>query len=209
MVNKLNLKCKKCRREGEKLFLKGERCFTPKCAMVRRSYPPGFHGPMATKELSEYGIRLREKQKVKEIYGLREKQFKNYFVKASKKKGVTGELLLQFLEKRLDNVVFRLGFARSRDLARQVVNHGHILVNNRVVNIPSYQVKQGDIIQVRPNSLKKSYFVNLMKTISSENVPKWLKLDVKNLRGEVVGMPTLKDINRHINTQLIVEYYSK
>lgn len=209
MAKKSNLKCKKCRREGEKLFLKGERCFTPKCAMVRRNYPPGFHGPAGKKDISEFGLHMREKQKAKEIYGLREQQFKNYFKKAAKKKGVTGELLLQFLERRLDNVVFRLGFAKSRSQAKQIVNHGHIWVNGRVVNIPSYQVKSGDVVQVRKNSLKNSYFTNLIKTITKENIPKWLKLDLKNLRGEVIGLPTSKDVDRRINTQLIVEFYSK
>jgi small subunit ribosomal protein S4 len=208
-MKKKSPQCRLCRRAGEKLFLKGERCYTPKCSIVKRNYPPGFHGPSSRGEAGEYGLRLREKQKAKRIYGLRERQFKNYFIEASKKKGVTGDLLLQFLERRLDNVIFRLGFAKSRRLARQLVNHGHVWVNKHMVNIPSYMVKEGDAIEVKEVSLKKNYFTNLAKSKVLEGVPSWLKTAAKNLKGEVVSLPKSEDIDRHINTQFIVEHYSK
>ena len=209
MAKNLDPKCKRCRREGEKLFLKGERCYTPKCSMIRRNYFPGVHGPAGIVGKSEYYLQLREKQKAKKIYGLLEKQFRNYFLKASKKKGITDEILMQLLERRLDNVVFRLGFAKSRMQARQLINHKHFLVNDKIVNIPSYQVKQKDKIKLKKSSIKKPYFSNIIKSLTSETVPKWLKLDTKNLCGEVIDLPTLADIDRRINTRLIVEYYSR
>ncbi|NQV00161.1 MAG: 30S ribosomal protein S4 [Parcubacteria group bacterium] len=209
MAKNLSPKCKMCRREGEKLLLKGERCFTQKCSITRRNYVPGMHGPSSSKNMSDYNIHLREKQKAKKIYGLLEKQFKNYFVKATKKEGVTGDLLLQLLEGRLDNVIFRLGVIKSRSGARQIVGHRHVEVNGRVANIPSLQVKVGDKISIKKNSLKKSYFSNLLKVKSTESAPSWLKKDVKGLKGEVVDLPKIDEIDSSINTQLIVEYYSK
>jgi small subunit ribosomal protein S4 len=209
MARQLDAKCKQCRREKEKLFLKGERCYTPKCAMVKRNYPPGVHGQKNSASASEYNIHLREKQKAKKIYGILERQFKKYFEIAVKKVGETGEVLVRLLESRLDNVVFRLKFASSRSQARLLVSHGHIKVNGRRVNIPSYQVKVKDIIEVKEASQKNKYFQNLAGTIKAEDVPSWLKLDEKNLRGEVISLPTSADLDKKINTQLIVEYYSK
>lgn len=208
MAKYIGPKCKVCRREGEKLFLKGDRCNTPKCAVVRRNYAPGVHGQSAGKNLSDYNIHLREKQKAKRIYRLLERQFQNYFVKANRKEGVTGEILLQLLETRLDNVVYRLGLAKSRSQARAIVSHGHMRLNGKSVNIPSCQVKLGDVIDIKESSAKKSYFVNLAKTRVVEAVPNWLKTG-KSLKGEVVSLPTSEDVDSRINTQLIVEYYSK
>ena len=209
MAKNLSPKCKMCRREGEKLLLKGDRCYTQKCSMVRRNYVPGMHGPSNSKNMSDYNTHLREKQKAKKIYGLLEKQFKNYFVKANKSEGITGDLLLQLLERRLDNVVFRLGVVKSRSGARQVVGHRHVEVNGRVVNIPSFQVKVGDKINIKENSLKKAYFSNLVKVKTTEPVPSWLKNNAKGLKGEIVDLPKIGEIDNSINTQLIVEYYSK
>lgn len=209
MAKNTDPKCKKCRREGEKLFLKGDRCYTAKCSMVRRNYPPGLHGQSANKKLSDYSFHLREKQKARRIYGLLEKQFKNYFVKASKKKGVTGDILLQFLESRLDNVIYRLGMAKSRMQARQIVNHGHVLVNKKPINIPSYQVREGDMIEIKENSLKNKYFDEMLKSRNIDSVPSFLKTTAKSLKGEMVSLPNVDDIEHRINTQLIVEYYSK
>ena len=202
-------KCKKCRRAGEKLFLKGDRCNTPKCAVTRRNYPPGIHGPKGESRISEYGVQLKEKQKAKRIYGMREKQFKNSFVKATKKTGITGDMFAQLLETRLDNVVHKLGFAKSRTLARQLVNHGHISVNDKSVNVPSYNVKVKDIIKVKDNAKKKNYFQNTSKTIIKDDVPNWLEVDTKNLSGTVTNMPTQMDMDRSINMKQIVEFYSK
>ncbi len=209
MAKNLSPKCKKCRREGEKLFLKGERCYTQKCSITRRNYVPGMHGPANSKNMSDYNTHLREKQKARKIYGLLEKQFKNYFIKASKKKGVTGSLLLQLLERRLDNVVFRLGIAKSRNGARQIVSHRHVKVNGRVVNISSFQVKVGDVIEVKTNSLKKPYFSDLAKVKTTESIVSWLKKDAKNFKAEIIDLPKIEEIDNSINTQLIVEYYSK
>ncbi len=205
----LEKKCKKCRRYGEKLFLKGDRCSTPKCALTRRNYAPGIHGPKGEPRLSEYGTQLYGKQKAKKIYGTREKQFKNYFTKANKQEGVTGEKLAQLLESRLDNVIFRLGFAKSRTLARQLVNHGHIQVNDRSVNIPSYQIKLNEVIKVKDGSKKNKYFQIIPKTIVKDEVPKWLEIDTTNLLGKVVGLPTQADMDRSINLKQIIEFYSK
>lgn len=209
MAKNLSPKCKLCRREGEKLLLKGDRCFTQKCSMVRRNYVPGTHGPSSSKNMSDYNIHLREKQKAKKIYGLLEKQFKNYFIKASKNEGVTGDLLLQLLERRLDNVVFRLGIVKSRNEARQVVSHRHVEVNGRVVNIPSFQVSVDDKISIKNSSIKKTYFSNLTKIKTPDNAPNWLKREGKKLAGEIANLPKIEDIDSSINTQLIVEYYSK
>lgn len=199
---KFNAVCKQCRRAGTKLFLKGEKCFSPKCPMVKRKYPPGVHGPKGIPRISEYGLQLQEKQKTKRIYGLNESQFKKYYLKALKKKGQTGEELIRLLESRLDNVVFRLGLASSRRQARQIVSHGHIKVNKRVVNIPSYQVKKGDLIAIKEESKKKTFFVNLVKIIDQKKPPSWLKLDTKKLTAEVISYPTSKELEH-------LEFYSK
>ncbi|TYP50333.1 30S ribosomal protein S4 [Thermosediminibacter litoriperuensis] len=200
--------CRLCRREGMKLYLKGERCYTPKCAIDRRGYAPGQHGQMKRK-LSEYGLQLREKQKAKRIYGVLERQFKIYFEEAIRRKGVTGENLLRLLECRLDNVVYRLGFAKSRTQARQIVRHGHIEVNGRKVTIPSYQVRQGDVIAVREKSRSLDFFKEMAEAGKARIVPEWLSVNYDTLTGEVVRMPNREDIDVPIQEHLIVELYSK
>lgn len=198
--------CKLCRREGQKLFLKGSRCYSEKCAIDKRGYPPGEHGRRRRMKPSNYGIQLREKQKVRRIYGLMEKQFRIYFKKAEKKSGVTGHIFLQMLERRLDNVVFRLGLAPSRKAARQLVNHGHFLVNGRKVSIPSYQVDVGDEITVREKSQKS---IRDLARKGRLNVPAWLTLDAPKMIGKVESLPSREDITIPISEQLIVELYSK
>jgi SSU ribosomal protein S4P len=200
--------CRLCRREGQKLFLKGERCYSNKCAIARRSYAPGQHGAQR-KKLSEYGVQLREKQKAKRFYGILEKQFRRYFEMASRRKGITGENLLQILETRLDNVVYRLGFATTRDEARQLVRHGHIEVNGQRVNIPSYLVKVNDVISVKEKSRKLERFKQILETTGSKVVPKWLEVDQENLTGKVVALPAREDIDLQVQEHLIVELYSK
>jgi len=199
--------CRQCRREGEKLFLKGERCHSQKCALVKKSYPPGLHGNRRTK-LSNYAIQLREKQKTKRIYGMRESQFFKYYTIAAKKKGVTGIVLLQLLETRLDNVVYRLGWAASRKLARQIVSHGHITVNGKKVDIPSYQCEIGEIIAVKENAKEKTYFKEIL-SLHDYKTPVWLKSNASAMSGEVVAMPTKDDLDLDINEQLIIEFYSR
>ena len=193
---------------GEKLFLKGERCFSQKCALTRRNYPPGIHGPKGRKGLSEYGIQLREKQKLKYIYGISETQLRNYFEEVAKKED-KAKALLDFLEHRLDNVVYRLGFAKSRRMARQIVNHGHILVNERKVNIPSYQVKKGDVIEIKKTSRKKGLFKDLSIYLKNYEVPSWLSLDKENLKGKVIGEPTIQDIGKQAEVEKVIEFYSR
>src|SRR5688572_6911728 len=200
--------CRLCRREGMKLFLKGDRCFKDKCAIERRNYAPGQHGRRRSKVLG-YGIQLREKQKVKRIYGLLENQFRIYFHRAAKKTGVTGDNLLRQLEIRLDNVVYSLGFSSSRAQGRQLVRHGHIEVNGKKLNIPSYQVRKGDIIQVREKSRKNGQIRQAVETASGRGIPAWLELDAENVRGTVVDLPKREDIRLPIQEQLIVELYSK
>ncbi len=200
--------CRLCRREGSQLFLKGERCFKDKCAIKRRNYAPGQHGRRRIK-LQGYGIQLREKQKVKRIYGVLERQFRLYFKRAAAKKGVTGEILLSFLERRLDNVVYRLGFASSRAQARQLVNHGHFLVNGHKVDIPSYQVRQGDVIELREKSRKNAIIQGNLDTAQGRGIPRWLELDAQNFKGTVVDLPKREDITMPIQENLIVELYSK
>lgn len=199
--------CRLCRREGEKLFLKGARCQSQKCGIVRKNYAPGMHGTARSKP-SSYGIQLREKQKSKRIYGLRENQFFKYYQLASKKQGVTGLLLLQFLETRLDNVVFRLGWASSRKNARELVNHGHFKVDGRVVNIPSFQCKVGSKIEVREQSKTKKYFQEEVN-LADYKAPIWLKTSGGNFSGEIVALPNKEDIDSNINEQLIIEFYSR
>ena len=208
MSSKSNSKCRLCRREGEKLLLKGERCNSPKCAMVKRSFPPGMHGEKGGRQ-TQYGRQLRAKQKVKRIYGLRERQFRVYYEDASKRTGVTGDLVLQTLERRLDNVIYRLGFAVSRSQARQLVNHAAISVNNQRVDIPSFQVKAGDVITVSKTKQNKKYFSNLAKKLSNKNLPEWLELDVKKMTGKILAQPTKSDVDLSADMQLIVELYSR
>lgn len=200
--------CKQCRREGDKLFLKGERCQSAKCALVKRNYPPGVHGPKGNSSSTEYGQQLREKQKAKRIYNLRERQFSNYFEKAVQQKGDSASILLQSLEKRLDNVVYRLGFASSRVQARQLVNHGSFLVNSKSVDIPSFKVKIGDIIAIKGNKVNKKYFQKLVVKDTS-NVPSWLYMDAVKKEGKVLSEPTIGTDQIKINFKSIVEFYSR
>jgi small subunit ribosomal protein S4 len=200
--------CRLCRREDMKLYLKGDKCYSNKCPMEKRAFAPGQHGQRRTK-LSEYGIQLREKQKAKRIYGIMEKQFRNYFEIAAKKQGITGENLLQLLELRLDNVVYRLGLAASRKEARQLVLHGHYLVNGKKVNIPSYQMSEGDMIQVVEKSRKSDKFKAIVESTSSKVTPKWLEADFEKLEGKVVALPARDDIDLNIEDHLIVELYSR
>jgi small subunit ribosomal protein S4 len=202
--------CRLCRREGGKLFLKGDRCFKPSCAIEKRgTNPPGQHGAARRKMLAGYGQQLREKQKVKRIYFILEKQFRNYFEKALRQKGVTGENLLFMLERRLDNVVYRSGFSTSRRQARQLVNHGHVEVNGRKVNIPSFQVKQGDTVQVKEKSQKNAHVEGAWSTAAGRGRPGWLTAGDKDLSISISSLPTRQDIDQNINEQLIVELYSK
>jgi small subunit ribosomal protein S4 len=202
-------RCRLCRREGMKLFLKGQRCFTDKCAFERRGYAPGEHGKNRRIKETNYGTQLREKQKARRIYGILERQFRGYFAKASVTKGVTGEVLLQMLERRLDNVVFRLGFAASRSAARQLVRHGHLTVNGRKVDIPSVQVRAGDEVSVREKSRKLAAIAASLEARKGQGVPEWLELNSDTLAGRVLNIPTRQSIPVPINEQLIVELYSK
>ena len=201
--------CRLCRREDAKLFLKGDRCFSDKCGYDRRQYPPGQHGQGRKKRPSDYGQQLREKQKVKRIYGLLEKQFRGYYYRASRMKGVTGENLLVLLERRLDNVAMRCGFSSSHAEARQLVRHGHFLVNGKRINIPSYQVRAGDIVEVRDNSKKIQRIVDALGQVDRVPRPAWIDLDKENMRGKITALPTRSDISSDIDEQLIVELYSK
>ncbi len=200
--------CRLCRREGEKLFLKGDRCYTSKCAVARRSYPPGEHG-QGRKKVSEYGLQLREKQKLRQSYGMLEGQFFRYYKMAERKKGITGENLLQLLETRLDNVVYRLGFAVSRAEARQMVLHGHFQVNGKRVNIPSYQLRAGDEIAVRESSRQHPVIASLAPELGKRTVPEWLQLNPESLSGTVVELPSREQIDIPIQEHLIVELYSR
>ncbi len=200
--------CKLCRREGLKLYLKGDRCYTGKCAIDRRSYAPGQHGQVR-KKTSEYGIQLREKQKARRIYGILEKQFRNYFKEANRQPGVTGENLLRLLERRLDNVVYRLGLATSRNEARQLVTHGHFKVNGRKVNIPSYLVKVGDEITIREKSTKSPRIKELLERAAEKTVPEWLEFDAEQAKGRVLALPSREQLDVPIEEHLIVELYSR
>ncbi len=206
MAKYINADCRLCRREGMKLFLKGERCTSKKCAMERRVGVPGMH-PTTKKKPSEYLIQLREKQKVKRAYGLLEKQFRGYYEEAARMKGKTGEVMLSLLERRLDNVVYRLGLGASRAMARQIVNHTHILVNGKVVNIPSYQIKVGDVISVKEKSAKSELFAGIKE--SRVIVPKWLEFEPAKLTGKVIALPARDDIDLTIAEHYIIERYSK
>lgn len=201
--------CKLCRREEQKLFLKGEKCTTPKCPVEKRGYPPGQHGTRRRFKQSEYGLQLREKQKLRRMYGLLEAQFKNYFTKAERQQGITSENLVQLLERRLDNVVYRLGFAPSRSSARQLVRHRHFLVNGRIVNIPSYILNAGDVVNVKEKSKKLEMIHESMKKIKEGKLVPWLDLDKAGMKGTLLNIPSRADIQLDVNESLIVELYSK
>ena len=201
--------CRLCRREGEKLFLKGTRCTTHRCAVDRRAYAPGQHGSNRRTKLSNYGLQLREKQKVKRIYGLYEKQFRNYFAKAARGKGVTGEDLLQFLERRLDNVIYRLGFCTSRKQARQLVSHGFVSVNDQRVNIPSFLTKPNDEIAIQFKKKGKQTIDDNIKATQERAVPQWLEVDATHYKAKVKRLPAREDVGFPVNEQLIVELYSR
>jgi small subunit ribosomal protein S4 len=201
--------CRLCRREGMELYLKGDRCFTDKCAIKRRGYPPGQHGQRRLKKHSDYGVQLREKQKARRIYGLLEKQFRNYFEKADRMKGKTGDNLLILLERRLDNVVYKLGFAVTRRESRQLVRHGHFLVNGRMVNVPSFLVRPGDAIELREKSRKIPSVNDALDAVVRKGIPPWIELDREQFRGSVKNVPSRADITEPIQEQLIVELYSK
>jgi len=201
--------CRLCRREGVKLFLKGERCYTPKCALEKKNYAPGQHGQQQRRKLSNYGVQLREKQKLRRIYGLNEQQFLNYFTKAASQKGATGENFLVLLERRLDNVIFRLGLASSRSAARQIVRHGHVTVDGQKVNIPSYQVRVGQVVSLKEKSKAKQYFVDMAENAKNKTAPKWLEADYEKVGGKVVSLPAREDIDTQVDELLVVEFYSK
>jgi len=200
--------CKFCRRESQKLFLKGDRCFTDKCSFERRNYAPGQHGQRRGK-FSDYGNQLREKQKVKRMYGLLEKQFRKYFKEADRQKGITGDNLLILLERRLDNIIYRLGFASSRNQARQLVRHNHILVNGRRVNVPSFLVRVGDTIEIREKSRKISFIAEALGAVERLGVPTWLELNKDSFQGKITALPERKELTMPVQEQLIVELYSR
>ena len=201
--------CRLCRRERQKLFLKGTKCFTEKCPVERRGYPPGQHGQMRRQKVSEYGLQLREKQKIRRMYGLMEDQFRNYFEHALSQTGRTGETLVKMLERRFDNVVYRMGFAPSRKAARQIIGHGHLMINSKVVDIPSYQLKAGDIVQVRERSKKLEVIHSAMKRMKDSTMLPWLSLDKASMAGTFLNVPERADVPLNANEQLVVELYSK
>ena len=209
MARTLDAKCRQCRREGEKLFLKGEKCFTDKCAIERRSYAPGQHGQKSGTRMSDYGKQLREKQKLRKIYGVLERQFRKTYAEASRSKGVTGERLLQLLETRLDNVSYRMGFGASRTEARQIVRHNGILVNGRRVNIPSYQVRPGDVIEVADKAKAHLRVKAAAEAAESRGVPEWMEVDAKALKGTFKSLPARTELPSTINESLVIELYSK
>jgi small subunit ribosomal protein S4 len=201
--------CRLCRRENLKLFLKGDRCYTDKCAFERRGYAPGQHGQRRGRKLSDYGIQLREKQKAKRIYGILERQFRRYYIKADRQKGITGTNLLVLLERRLDNIVYRMGFSSSRRQARQLVRHNHVMVNGEKVNVPSYLVKVGDSVEVKEASRKIPVIIESMETFVRREKSPWLEVDSDNYRGVLKALPNREELTMPINEQLIVELYSK
>jgi len=200
--------CRICRRQGMKLFLKGQRCFGPKCAVERRKYPPGEHG-QGRRKISEFGLQLAEKQKIRSIYGVLERQFRKHFEEAERRPGMTGANLLAILESRLDNVIYRLGFATSRPQARQIVRHGHVTLNGRKTNIPSALVREGDVVGVVPKSRDNEYFSILKGDLTEKSVPRWLTLEATALQGRVTSAPAREDIDTTVNEQLVVEFYSR
>lgn len=208
LARNLDPKCRQCRREGEKLFLKGDKCFTDKCAIDRRNFAPGQHGQKKTR-LSDYGVQLREKQKIRRIYGILERQFRNIYHLADKRRGVTGENLLQILESRLDTVTYNMGFGASRSEARQIVRHNAILVNGQRVNIPSYDVKPGDVIQVADNAKNHLRIKAALEAAERRSFPSWVEVDVKSMKGTYKSIPDRSDLPATINESLVVELYSK
>jgi small subunit ribosomal protein S4 len=209
MARNLDAKCRKCRREGEKLFLKGEKCFSDKCAIERRSYAPGQHGQKSGSRLSDYGKQLREKQKMRRTYGVLERQFRKTYFEADRRKGVTGETLLQLLESRLDTVAYRMGFGASRSEARQVVRHNGILVNGKRVNIPSYQVRPGDLIEVAEKAKSHLRIKGAAEAAESRGFPEWVEVDIKGLKGKFKALPARAELPPTINESLVIELYSK
>lgn len=209
MARNLDAKCRQCRREGEKLYLKGEKCFTDKCAIERRSYAPGQHGQRSGMRLSDYGKQLREKQKTRRIYGVLERQFRKTYAEASRSKGITGERLLQLLEARLDNVAYRMGFGASRTEARQVVRHNAIMVNGKRVNIPSYEVRPGDVIEVAEKAKGQLRIKAAAEAAESRGFPEWIEVDAKGLKGTFKALPARTDMPSTVNESLIIELYSK
>lgn len=205
----LEPKCRQCRRAGEKLFLKGERCFSAKCAITRRNYPPGVHGPKGSPRLSEFGEQLKAKQSAKRTYGLMERQFSNYYKKALEQEGDTGEILTRYLETRLDNVVYLLGLGKSHSQARQLVNHGHFLVNGKKVNIPSYQVRVGEVVTIKDTNKESPLFKNLAASVERKQLPAWLSLDKAKMEGKILALPGSEELRGKINAKMIVEYYSR
>jgi small subunit ribosomal protein S4 len=209
MARNLDAKCRQCRREGEKLFLKGEKCFTDKCAVERRSYAPGQHGQKSGQRLSDYGQQLREKQKIRRTYGVLERQFRRSFAEASRRKGATGENLLQFFESRLDTVAYRMGFGASRSEARQVVRHNGVLVNGRRVNIPSFQLRPGDTVEVAEKAKAHIRIKAAAEAAEGRGLPDWLEVDAKGLKGTFKALPQRQDLPSSINENLVVELYSR
>jgi len=209
MARNLDAKCRQCRREGEKLFLKGEKCFTDKCAIERRSYAPGQHGQRSGQRMSDYGKQLREKQKIRKIYGVLERQFRKTYAEAARSKGVTGERLLQLLETRLDSIAYRMGFGASRTESRQLVRHNGVLVNGKRVNIPSYQVKPGDVIEVTDKAKAQLRVKAAAEAAESRGIPEWLEVDAKALKGTFKALPARADLSSSINESLVIELYSK
>ena len=208
MAKETGASCKRCRREGEKLFLKGERCYSQKCAIERRPTPPGQHGAARQRRPSQFGEQLREKQKARKLYGVSERQFRNVFDTASKMDGITGEVFLRLLELRLDNVVFRMGLAPSRTAARQLVSHGHVLVNGKKLDVPSARLREGDEVALKPGAEKKAGFADVEKRMP-QDAPAWLALNVKDRSAKVMTHPSLDDIGHSLNMRLIVEFYSR
>ncbi|MGQ0655679.1 MAG: 30S ribosomal protein S4 [Betaproteobacteria bacterium] len=209
MAKNLDAKCRQCRREGEKLYLKGEKCFTDKCPVERRAYAPGQHGQKSGARLSDYGKQLREKQKLRRTYGVLERQFRNTYAEASRSKGVTGERLLQLLEARLDSIAYRMGFGASRSEARQVVRLNGILVTGRRVNIPSFQLRPGDQVEVAPKAKEQLRIKGAAEAAASRHIPEWLEVDAKALKGTLKALPARADLPQNINESLIIELYSK
>jgi small subunit ribosomal protein S4 len=209
MARNLDAKCRQCRREGEKLFLKGEKCYTDKCAIERRSYAPGQHGQRSGQRLSDYGKQLREKQKIRRIYGILERQFRKTYAEAARSRGVTGERLLQLLETRLDSMVYRMGFGASRTESRQLVRHNGVLVNGKRVNIPSYQVKPGDVIEVTDKAKSQLRVKAAAEAAEGRGIPEWLEVDAKALKGTFKALPARTELPSSINESLVIELYSK